>query len=159
MEKLKIEIKWSLIFSAMMILWMVGEKLFGLHSENIAKHAFVSGFVAIPAIAIYVMALLEKRRVSYSGIMTYKQAFISGAIITAFVSVLSLVTQLTTSLLISPEYFPNIIKYSVESGTMTQEAAEAYFNLNSYLVQAVIGSAIMGLLTTLIVAAFVRKSS
>ena len=37
-----------------------------------------------------------------------------------------------------------------------KEAAESYFNLQNYLVQSVVGALIMGLVTTLIVALFLR---
>jgi len=91
--------------------------------------------------------------------MTYKQGFITGLIITAIVTVLSPLTQYITSTIITPEYFPNMISYSVETGKMTQKAAEEYFNLKNYLLEVIIGTPIMGILTTTIVAIFTRKKS
>lgn len=157
MKSRAIEIKWALIFFFMMLLWMLLERLAGLHGEHIDKHATFSNFVAIPAIAIYVFALLEKRKKDYQGKMTYKQGFISGLIITLIVTVLSPLTQYITSTVIAPNYFPNIIEYSVQEEKMTREAAEAFFNLKSYMVQVLIGTPVMGLLTTAIVALFTRK--
>lgn len=41
---------------------------------------------------------------------------------------------------------------------MTQEAAESYFNLKSYIQQVLVGTAVMGIVTTAIVALFtIRK--
>jgi len=159
MKNLKIEIKWAIIFAVMQLLWMLLERLTGLHSVHIDKHAIITNFIVIPAIAIYVFALLDKRKNFYQGIMTYKQGFVSGLIITLFVTVFSILTQYITSTIISPDYFPNVIKYAVSEGQMTQEAAENMFNLKSYIIQAPIGAFIMGLLTAAIVAIFTRKKS
>lgn len=157
MKNRAIEIKWALLFFIMMLLWMLLERLTGLHGEHIDKHAIYTNFVAIPAIAIYVFALLEKRKKDYQGKMTYKQGFISGLIITLIVTILSPLTQYITSTVITPNYFTNVIEYAVQEEKMTREAAEAFFNLKSYMVQGLIGTPIMGLLTTAIVALFTRK--
>jgi hypothetical protein len=157
MKKIKIEIKWAVVFVVMTLIWIFLEKLAGLHDEHIDKHPIYTNFIAIPAIAIYVFALLDKRKNFYRSSMTYKQGFITGLIITAIVTVLSPLTQYITSTLITPEYFPNMISYSVETGKLTQEAAEEYFNLKNYLLQVVIGTPVMGILTTAIVAIFTRK--
>ncbi len=138
---------------------MLLEKLAGLHDEHIDKHPIFTNFISIPAIAIYVFALLDKRKNFYKGEMTYKQGFITGLIITAIVTLLSPLTQYITSTIITPEYFPNMISYSVETGKLTQEAAEGYFNLKNYLLEVIIGTPLMGILTTAIVAIFTRKNN
>ncbi len=158
MNKYKLEIKWALYFTAMMLLWMVGERIAGLHDVNIAQHATYTNFVAIPAILVYVLALLDKRKKDLGGRMNYKQGFIAGLWITLFVTILSPVTQLITSLVISPDYFKNVIEFAVSEGTMTREEAEDYFNLGSYLKQTVMFTPVMGIITTAIVAIFTRKS-
>ena len=159
MKKIEIEIKWAIIFVVMTLIWMILEKVAGLHDEHIDKHLIYTNFIAIPAITIYVFALLDKRKHFYKGAMTYKQGFITGLIITAIVTVISPLTQYITSTIITPEYFPNMIGYSVEIGKMTQEAAEEYFNLKNYLLQVIIGTPVMGILTTAILAIFTRKKS
>lgn len=159
MKSIKIEIKWALIFCVTMLAWMYFEKTMGWHDEKIADHATYTNFFAIPAILIYVLALLDKKKNFYSGAMTYKQAFLSGLILTVIVTVLSPLAQYITTTMITPEYFPNVINYAVSSGQMTQEDAEAYFNLKSYLVQSVIGALVMGIVTSLIVAVFVKSKA
>ena len=62
MNKYKIELKWGIIFTTMMLVWMVLERIAGLHSEHIDKHAIFTNFVSIPAIIVYVLALLDKRK-------------------------------------------------------------------------------------------------
>jgi hypothetical protein len=157
MKNIKIEIKWAVIFAIMSLLWMVLEKAVGLHDAHIDKHVIYTNFIAIPAIAVYVFGLLDKRKNFYHGKMTYLQGFISGMIITAFVTVLSPLTQYITSTFITPDYFQNAIAFGVSSGKTTQEAAEAYFNLENYIIQGLIGAPIMGLLTTAIVSIFTQK--
>lgn len=157
MKKIKIEFKWAFIFVAMMLLWMVLEKLLGLHNAHIDKHYIFTNFVAVPAITIYVFALLDKRKNFYNGVMSYKQGFVSGLIITLFVTVLSPLTQYITSAVIAPDYFENIIEYSVKENKMSREEAESYFNLSSYIVQTIIFAAVMGVITTAIVAIFTRS--
>jgi hypothetical protein len=159
MGKFRVEIKWALIFVMMMLIWMVIERIAGLHDVHIDKHAIFTNLIAIPAIAIYVLALLDKRKTDYNGYMTYKQGFISGIIITLIVTILSPLTQFLTSNLISPDYFANMIEFAVKEGAMTREAAENYFNLKNYIVQVLIFTPVMGLLTTAIVAFFTKKTN
>lgn len=159
MKNIKIEIKWALIFVVMMLAWMMMEKSLGWHDEKIAQHATLTNFVAIPAIIVYVLALLDKKKSYYHGQMSYKQGFISGLVITLIVALLSPLSQYITSEFITPEYFANVINYAVESGQMTQTDAEAYFNLKSYLIQSVIGALVMGVVTSAIVAIFVKSKS
>jgi hypothetical protein len=159
MKKIGIEIKWALIFVIIELLWMLLERVAGLHGENIDKHAMFTNFFAIPAIAVYVVALLDKRKNHYGGFMTYGQGFISGVIITVIVTILSPLTQYLVSTVVSPDYFANATEYAVSSGKLTQEAAEIYYSLKSYIIQGLIGAPIMGLITTAIVALFTRKNN
>lgn len=157
MKTVSTEIKWSFFFILMMLLWMLMEKLSGLHGEHIDKHMIVTNFVAIPAIAMYVFAFIDKRKRDYDNKMTYKQGLRTGFIMTGIITVFSPLTQYITSAYISPEYFTNAIEYSVSENMMSRSDAEAFFNMKSYLIQTVIGTPIMGIITTLIVAIFTRK--
>lgn len=159
MKNIKIEIKWAILFALMMLSWMLMEKLAGFHDVKIASHEIVSAFVAIPAIAMYVFALLDKRKNFYQGVMTYSQGFKAGLIMTLFVTILSPLVQYITSTIITPDYFKNVISYAVENKLMTLAEAESYFNLKNYLITSVISTPIMGILTTAIVAIFVRKKA
>lgn len=159
MNNIRIEIKWGILFILVGLIWMVFEKTMGWHDVHIDKHATYSLFIAPIAIAVYVFALLDKKRNFYGGKMTYMQGFIAGLIITLVVVILSPLSQYITSTYITPEYFKNVIDYSVSSGQMEQQAAEEYFNLKSYMMQSVIGAAVMGLITSGVVALFVRSKS
>jgi len=157
MKKYQIELKWALVFVGMTLIWMIGEKLLGYHSEKIDQHEVITNFIAIPAIAVYVFALLDKKKNFYNGQMSYIQGFISGIIISIIVSGISPLTQYLTSVVISPEYFPNIIKYVVESGKSTLADADSYFNLTTFIQYGVVGALGMGIFTSAIVAIFVKS--
>ncbi len=89
LNSFRTEIKWALIFVATMLAWMLLERVVGLHDTHIDNHAIYTNFFAIPAIAVYVFALLDKRKSDYNGVMNYKQGFLSGLIITLIVTVLT----------------------------------------------------------------------
>ncbi|MEM7368172.1 MAG: DUF4199 domain-containing protein [Bacteroidota bacterium] len=158
MKQYRIEIKWAVIFTVVALLWMVFERMMGWHDELIAKHATYTNFFSIVAIAVFVFALIDKRNNFYGGKMTYKQGFMSGLIISVIIALLTPLSQWITSTMITPDYFTNAINYAVESGQSTQEQAEATFNLGSYIMAATLFGFIAGVLTTAIVAIFVRKS-
>ncbi len=156
MKKLSVEIKWAVLFVVMTFVWMLMERLAGLHSSHIDKHPVYTNFIAIPAIAVYVFALIEKRTKFYGGEMTYLQGFKAGIWITLFVTVLSPLTQVIVSKVITPDYFTNAINYAVTVEKVSQGEAEKYFSLGNYVVQGLIGAPVMGLITSAVVAVFTR---
>lgn len=160
MKTRTIEIKWAIIFSVVGLLWMLLEKLTGLHSTHIDKHMYLTNLFAISAIIVMVLALKDKKRNFYKGQMSYKQGFVSGLIISVFIALLSPLTQWITSTIITPEFFPNVIAYSVETGYHKSVAeAEAYFNLKNYIIQSTVGALIMGIITTAVIMVFLQTKS
>ena len=160
MKNFKIEFKWAIIFSVMGLLWMVLEKVSGLHDRYIDYHLYLTNLFAIPAIIVMVMALKDKKKSFYGGQMTYKQGLISGIILSIIIALLSPLTQWITSFVITPEYFPNVIKRSVEIGYYnTTEEAQANFNYKNYAIQGAFGALIMGILTTAIAMIFIRTKN
>ena len=159
MNKLKTEIKWGFIFTAVMLIWMLFERMMGWHGEHIDQHATMSMIFAVIAIAIYVLALLDKRKNDLNGIMSWSEGFKSGLWVTVVVVVLSPFAQYLTHTVITPDFFKNISEYAVESGQMTRGEAESYFTLQNYLMQAAVGALGLGIATSAIVAIFTKKSS
>ena len=155
--KFKTEIKWGLIFVLMTLAWLGLERLLGYHDEKINQHPVFSNLILVPAIAVYVFAFLDKRKTDYAGVMSYKQGFIFGLIMTAIVTLCVPITQSIISYLITPDYFANAIAYSVEQGEVSQEEAEQFFNLKSYIIQGMIATPIIGAATSALVAIFVRR--
>lgn len=158
MANIKTEIKWAVIFSIMGLLWMLLEKISGLHSTYIDYHMYLTNLFAIPAIWIMVLALKDKKKNYYSGQMSYKQGFISGIILSFIIALISPLTQWVTSYVITPEYFPNVIKRSVEIGYYkSTEEAQANFNYPNYAMQGTVAALVMGIATTAIAMIFIRS--
>ncbi len=105
MKKFSIEIKWTILFFVISLLWMVGERVTGLHDTHIEKHAFVSNLFALVAVVIYVFALLDKRKNFYDGKMNWIQGFITGLIISFGVALLTPLSQYLTIAVITPHFF------------------------------------------------------
>ena len=158
MKNYMIEIKWSGFFISSILLWMLFERLIGLHDTHIDMHQYITMLYSIVAISLYVFALLDKRKNFYDGVMSYKQGFMAGLVITIIVTLFSPLTQWIISNIITPDYFNNIIQYSLEQGYFQNIAdAEAQFNLKSYIIQSTIRALIMGIITSAIVAFFTKK--
>ncbi len=152
----RIEIKWALIFTGMGLLWMTLERAFGLHDSHIDLHPYLTNLIAIPAILVYLFCLREKRDIYYKGKITYKQSFISGLILTSFVTILVPLNQWITLDYITPHFFENVIEYSVDNELMTLQDAKAYFNFQNYLIQSVVFAPVVGVITTAIVSRFIK---
>lgn len=159
MTKYKIELKWAIIFVVFTLFWMLMERLLGFHDENIDQHMVVTNFFAIPAIIIYVLALLDKRKNFFGDVMSYKEGFMTGLVITIIITIISPLTQIITTSVITPDYFTNMIEYSVSEGLMSQTDAEESFNTGSYVLQSIFFTLIMGVITSAIVAFFTRKKA
>lgn len=157
MKKFAIEIKWGILFTIISLLWMFLEKGLGWHDEHIAQHAIYTNLFAIIAIVVYVFALLDKRKNFYGGKMTWSQGFISGIVVSVVVAILSPLAQYITHEFITPDYFENVITYSVDNGALSRSAAEEYFNLTSYILQSFFFALVVGVVTSAIVAYFVKK--
>ncbi len=160
MKNIKIEFKWAIIFSLVGLLWMVLEKISGLHGKYIDYHLYLTNLFAIPAIIVMVMALKDKKKNFYDGQMNYKQGLVSGIVLSVIIALISPLTQWITSYVITPEYFPNVIKRSVEIGYFkTTAEAEANFNYPNYAKQGAIGALVMGIVTTAIAMIFIRTKT
>lgn len=160
MKKISIEIKWGVIFSVVGLLWMVLEKVAGLHGPYIDYHLYLTNLFAIPAIVVMVLALKDKKKNFYEGDMTYGEGMLSGVVLSLVIAILSPLTQWITSYIITPEFFPNVIKRSVELGFYANEAdAASYFNYGNYARQGFLMALMMGVITTAIVMIFIKSKS
>lgn len=151
-----LELGWALIFVFAMFLWMLLERIVGLHSVHIDVHPIYTNLFAIIAVGIYIFALRQKRERFYAGQMTWRQGFYCGLVITLIVALLTPLTQWVVHTLITPHFFVNAATYAIETNVMEASEAAAYFNLGAYIVQAFFGALIMGAVTASVVAFFVR---
>lgn len=156
MSKIRIELKWALIFTAVALLWMVFEKAMGWHGPKIDQHAILTNLFAIPSILIFVLALLDKKK-SLGGQMTWKQGFIAGLIISLIIMVLTPLSQYITHAVITPDYFENAINYAVENDLRSEGEARKFFSLTNYMLISTISAPIFGIITGAIVSIFVRS--
>lgn len=157
MKHIKIELKWAFIFTFLSLAWMLLERSFGWHDENIANHYWLTMLFAPFAILMYVLEMREKRRRALDKKMTWLQGFLSGTVMSVFVALLSPIAQYITHNYITPEYFNNVIEYSVTNDLMTRTKANEYFNITSYIWQSAFGALGMGVVTSAIVALFLRR--
>lgn len=158
MKNFSIEIKWSIIFVIVYLLWMILEKMVGWHGEHIAKHGLYTNIFGIIALGIYILALRDKRNNYFNGIITWRQGFVTGIILTIIITLISPISQYIVTTYISPEYFDNMIELSVNNNAMEQEQAEAYFNLKSFIIQAVFSALVMGVGTAALAALIIRTN-
>lgn len=152
MNSVRIELKWALIHSAMMIAWLALEKALGLHDARIASQPKIAPFVMIPSLLIYLLAQLEKRRVVFHGAMSCGR-FKSGMILTALIVALSPISWLLLSFVISPKFFYNAAQHAVQAGALTKAQAAAQFTLQNFIVTGIV----TGALFSALVAAFTRR--
>lgn len=156
MSKYKIEIKWAFIYAIASLAWMVFEKEMGWHDVQISKYPLYSTLFSFIGILIYYFALREKKIVTYNNIIHRKEAFISGAIMTVFITVLAIPVFYLTVNVISPSFFSNMIEYAVGAKVYTVEQAESYFNTQSYLLQIIGGSLSMGIVSSAVIAYIIQ---
>ena len=156
MSKYIIEIKWAIQFSILTLVWMIIEKSVGLHDQYIDKHAAYTNLFGIVAIVAYFLALLDKKKNYYAGKMDWKQGFISGLVLSAFIAVLSPVVQYIIFTYITPHFFERITDYAVSHKIQTPAQADAFFNLKSYMLQGIFGALSMGVITAALVALIVK---
>lgn len=156
MKKFAIEIKWAMIFTGISLLWTTIEKLSGLHDLHIDKEPLYSTIFAIPAIAVFVLMLQEKKRKVFFGQMTWTQGFISGCYASLFIAILNPISQILAFEVISPDFLRNMSSYQIAHKRMTREVADAYFDLKSYIVQATLSGLSMGIITSALVALLVK---
>ena len=155
MKKYSLEIKYAFVFIAAQLVWVSLEKLSGLHDKYIEQHSTFSMFFMVVAIAVYVFALRAKKK-SLGSNMTFLQGFISGLIISLFVTILTPLSQYIVSTIITPDYFANAIRYAVDNNKLKMEEATEYFSLRNYIIQATAFAPIAGIVTSAVVAFFLK---
>lgn len=157
MRSLRIEIRWGLLFSLILMIWMFIEKNIGWHDKYIGHQA---GYHIIALAVIYILAysraLMEKRDRYYNGFMSWKQGLISGVVISVIVAVLSPLTQFFIYHYISPDYFKNMIDYQVNQGSMSEKNARTLYSMKFFIIQEIGIGLSLGIVISAIVALFIR---
>lgn len=157
MKKYGTELEWAAIITLFTLAWMFLEKTMGWHDEGIEQHATYT-LLALPiTVGLYFFALRAKRETDFGGTMTWKEGFQSGMILTLILALLSPLAQVITHRLITPDFFSNMIDYSVAGNKMPRNVAEMVFSLGAYILQAVIGVLIFGAILSAILATVLQN--
>lgn len=148
----RIQIKWSVLFFVATITWMLLEKLMGWHGPRINQHAQFSNLYDGVFVAVFALAFWENRRKAATNKLGWVKGFLFGLGITLIVTALSPLTQTIIHKVISPEFFSNVIRLAVDNEMLTQEAAEAKFNLRNYIFENLVGTFVLGICCTAVLA-------
>jgi len=159
MKKFSIEIKWGIQFTIISIVWMIFEKISGLHDANIDRQLIYTNLFGLVAVAIYFLALRDKKKNYFNGQMDWRQGFISGVVLTVVITLLSPLATGIIYTYVTPSFFDTMIAHRVAKGLQTQQQAHAYFNLMSYTVMGVFDALSKGIITAALIALFVKTKS
>ncbi|MCB0629788.1 MAG: DUF4199 domain-containing protein [Saprospiraceae bacterium] len=152
-------LKWGLIFFVVTLLWSLFEKWMGWHGERISQHAQYANLYDILFAGIYVLAFRDGKRKAVPGSFTFRQGILYGATLTGIITLLSPLIQTVIHSWISPEFFPNVIQLATDNHILSPEEAQAKFNLGNYIVENLIGTFLLGLICTLLLALLFRTRS
>lgn len=165
MKAFAIEIRYAFFISAATLIWLMLEYLLGLQDEYVQYHSVITMFSLIIPIAFTFVALRKKRDEYYEGVITFRQAFVTGMLITMMCAVLVIPIQLMFHYSINPHFFDVMIeehvKQAINKGKNLTEAyqqAQAYFNINAYIVQSVIRTLVIGTVLSAILGWGVKRS-
>jgi hypothetical protein len=156
MKRFFIEIKWSLIFSAMSLVWALLGKALNFDDTAIQHGQLFNTFILVPAFVIYLLEALDKRKHDYHGTISYKQALVSGLMLSVFITFLGLFTTWISVSVISPDLLTNSIRYVTSAGLMSAEEAQQQFSLGTFLITGFFAAPVTGLIISLIASAIVK---
>ncbi len=152
---IKIELRYAMLNSILMLLWLSVEFLIGLQDNFIAWHPYVSILSVVIPIFCYRMAIKEKTE-SLRGGISVRKAFISGLIITLISCVLVLPVQFIFHKLVNPAFFDTMIQYASQTGNQKPEEAAKYFNFPFYVAESVLITFFEGIIISIILAMGMR---
>lgn len=151
MANFRIEIRYAVLITLLMLLWLATEFMVGLHEEPLIKyHPYVTMFALVIPIVCARLAIRDKLEM-LNGKISFREAFITGFIIAFFAAVLSIPSQVIFHKLINPDFFDNMIGYAAKRAdtlhmdvNKARQDAEVYFNLTSYIIQSGLGTLVFG---------------
>lgn len=152
----KIEIKYGIIFSLASLVWVSMEYVLGLHSTFIELHPMVSPLFATVAITVMYLGMSARKK-AMGGQVTYFEIFMSGLYISIVVVLLSPIPLYIFNTHINPDFFESMTNLAVNQGKMPLEQAQEYFSYMGYVKQSIVGGLVMGVITSAIVALFLRS--
>lgn len=155
MKKFAIEIKWGIRYAFLWILWLFIEKSSGYYESKISDYTLYSMLFTFVTIFVYYVAIKEKKKDFFKDEMSWKQGCVTGIFLTIVMAILTPLCQIIFHKAIAPEFFPNMIEYSVSKGN-SKEVAENYFNLSSFIIQNIFSTLSLGVVISAVVALFLQ---
>ena len=92
MTKNAFEIKWAFVLTIAQLLWIVCEKQIGLYTTHIEDFSVYTHLFFVPALVVYLLALLEIKNKHANGTITYRQGLFAGLRIMYISTMLSPIT-------------------------------------------------------------------
>ena len=69
MNKFKIEFKWAIYYTFLVIMWFQLEKYLGFHDKNIANHPVFTNLMYVFIFGVYILFLIDKKKNFFKGIV------------------------------------------------------------------------------------------
>lgn len=157
MKNYSIEIKWAVIYVILSFLWIFVQKFLGFFDENISKHLFFSVLIVLILFPLFYFAQTDKKKNFLNGQMSWKQGFLSGAIIIVIATLFVPLLQYLTYEIINPDFFAKTIDFYTKNRKMDAIDAATRFNLKSYIIQGISDSLSFGIIFAAIVAFFTKS--
>ena len=135
------------------IAWLALEKLLGFHDKYIQYHEYFTNIIILPYFLIYHKGL-KGYRIAVGGTITFLKSFGFGLILTFFTTVFSPLSLWIFETILNPNFYQNMIQFSVANKYQNQAQATAYFNHENYRNLMVFGNIAQGMIFSAIIAAF-----
>lgn len=157
MKNFAIEIKWAVVLSMTTIGFAYSAKYLGYYDDKLPYYQAFSLLLAPLWCIIYYLGIREKKMEFFHGKMDWKRGFVSGIFMAGIAAFLAPFGEWYTYEIIAPDYFSKAISLMLESNKMTEDQANTYFSLNSYIMQSIFTTLSGGVVIAAIVS-FVLKS-
>ena len=159
----KTALKWGFLTAFFSFLWITLEFAVGIQSDYITFHPVITLLaLIIPLLCLYYGLREEKLKDPVS--FNFSRGLLTGLFISALAAVFSILGQWLFHTWVNPAYFPSMIAYEESKALaqgldleVTRRQAEAYYSLESYLLQAVGGALLGGAVASAILSFFMRN--
>lgn len=157
MKQYSIEFRWAFTFLLAQTLWIMFESTLGFYGDKIQYQPLFSLLFNIILIAIYILAIRDKKKKIYNNHMTWQEGFVSGLMLTLIIALFTTMTEYTKHHVISPYFLEDMKALVVSENRMSETEAESYFSFSKTLSSSIFFTISIGVLITSI-AAWVIKS-
>ena len=155
MRDLSEDLRWGVILSFSGFLWICLEYALGLHTARIALYPVATALYA--PVAITVLTLAIRRHRDARGQLSWADGMRAGMIVSAVTAALAAPSLWMFLHYVNPRFFARMIAYAAAHGRSLAEA-RAYFSFRHYAIESMVGPLVMGLVTSAVVVAIIRRS-